>query len=149
MTLSDRKIILNTIQTGEFPRLINLRLDLHNISNYQILQLLKRTDTQKYNYFLAKKIADQLTTEESNLKKNITKLVAIELNHYQDKVQRDKIYGQLSKLLSNLISFPEKKRIVKFLVKFTLTSKALQETVKNNKNFEILKIYNQINSEVK
>ena len=151
LTPGDQKILLDTIKTGEFIRLNNLKINLDQYSDLKINNLLKGNDNLRYNYRLAEKLANFLLIENNKLKKNLTRLIASELNHYSDDTKkRDKIYGQLNTYLGNLVSFPERKRIIKFLVKFTITSKALQSLVADNsQKYEILSVFKKIGSEVK
>lgn len=150
MSINDTNLVLRVIQTGNFPQLVNLKINLDQFTKEKLVSEFQSSDTLKYNYYLAKNIANLLLIEEGKLKKSLQQLVALELNQYQDsKMKRNKIYRQIDSLASSLVAFPEKKRIIKFLVKFTKTSKALQSTVKEGKNFIIFKIYHNINLGVK
>lgn len=147
---TDRRLILNVIRTGNFLELINLKLDLKQFTRSALVAEFHKNDTLKFNFELAKRVANLLLIKEGKLKRSITQLVALELNNYADqKTQRNKVYRQINQLASNLVSYPENKRVAKFLVKFTKASKVLQSTVKNEENFIIFKIFQNINSEVK
>ena len=147
---ADKKIILGVVGSGEFPRLSQLKVDLSSYRPTAIIRLLRGTDQQKTNFRMAEGLTNQLLSGGGNLRRSIVQLLALELNQYDNHpTDKKRFQKRLSNYFEELHSFPEKKRVVKFLVRFTRGSRALRETVNpDEKNLVILKIYNQINSEV-
>lgn len=149
LSQNDKKIILDAIRTGDFTRFRVIKLNLNEFKIPNLTKIYRGDDKLKYNYRLAEKLANILIIPKDQIKRDITRLIAAELNHYiQEPKKRDHIYTQLNNYITRLVAFSEKKRLIKFLVKFTLTSKALQSILRDNKNYEILFSYKRIISEV-
>ena len=148
------EIINNIINSGDFTQINKIKY-LDNYDAKNITSFLKNTDFKLQNYRLSEKLSDILFPEEtSRLKKYCTYLMSFELNMYDNEFQRNKKFQHFKSYISDLLIFPTKKRVVKFLVNYTKKSNALKEIAfyenKTNLNkMYLLKTLQLINNEVK